>query len=76
MPGRLHKLLVLVLAAQIDGGRHGARKLADAGHAAVEGHARAAIGRHAADGHDLPEVAKAALSRRGIGFGILGAGYA
>ena len=76
VPGRLHKLLVLVLAAQIDGGRHGARKLSDAGHAAVEGHARAPIGRHAADGHDLPEVAKAALSRRGIGFGILGGGDA
>ena len=44
---------MLVLTAQIDRRRDGARQLAHARHAAVERDARTPIGRHAADGDEL-----------------------
>ena len=50
---RLHQALMLVLTAQIDHGRDGARQLPHARHAAVEGDARAAVRRHASDGDQL-----------------------
>jgi len=50
---RLQKLLLIVLAAQIDGRRHRARQLPHACHAAVKRDARAPIGAHAAHGHQL-----------------------
>ena len=56
MHGGLHELLVLVLTAEVDGGRHGTSKLADARHAAVEGDARAAVRGDAARGDQLPKV--------------------
>ena len=51
--GCLHELLVLVLTAEVDGGRHGTGKLADAGHAAVDGHARTPVRGYAAHGDQL-----------------------
>ena len=55
------QLLVLVLAAQIHRGSHRARQLADAGHAAVHGHARAAVGAHASRGDQLRVLAVARI---------------
>lgn len=67
---------MLVLAAQVDGGSHGAGKFADAGHAAVDGYARAAVRRHAAGGHEFAEVIEVARSQGSIGFGAVGGGDA
>ena len=50
---RPQKLLLVVLAAQIDGERHRARQLPHACHAAVKRDARAPVGTHAAHGHQL-----------------------
>ena len=44
MRGGLHELLMLELAAQIDGGRHRIGKLAHACHAPIEARTRTAIG--------------------------------
>ena len=53
MRRRLHKPLMLVLAAQIDRRRHRIRQLAHAGHAPVDAHARPSVGPHAAHRHQL-----------------------
>ena len=50
---RFQKLLLIVLAAQIDGGRYRARQLPHACHTAVQRDARAPIGAHAAHRHQL-----------------------
>ena len=55
----LQKALVLVLAAEVDGGAHALGELADAAHAAVDAHATAAVGAHAAADHAAVRVAAA-----------------